>query len=241
MEQRHYNPPNETKPCLACGQNFGPSPWDYQSKWDKKVTCSPKCAAAFRGAKRRIHKIRPCLTCGTDFTPRMGGRNVVMKYCSRPCYYQSKIGKATWIPPKLPRTQQACEGCGTTMNLLLSEIQRGRRFCSKACLFGWMGRRAPDEPGLHQAFYHSPLWRALRRYVFLRDNKTCQRCGHTATTQRYMRIHHLAPRTSFVPPSGGDDPHNLVTLCFRCHMQVHYGPDTDAPDNPFALRRAAKT
>lgn len=53
----------------------------------------------------------------------------------------------------------------------------------------------------------------LRREVLERDGWRCQYCG---TTQN-LEVHHLVPRSQ----GGDDDAQNLITLCARCHGDVH--------------------
>lgn len=61
------------------------------------------------------------------------------------------------------------------------------------------------------------LSESVRLAVLHRDNAQCQLCGTSGENR--LQLHHMIYRSH-----GG--PHledNLVTLCFRCHEDVHAG------------------
>ena len=53
----------------------------------------------------------------------------------------------------------------------------------------------------------------MRREVYRRDGFRCALCDSTDVLQ----IHHIKPRGC----GGADHPHNLITLCWRCHSAAH--------------------
>lgn len=59
---------------------------------------------------------------------------------------------------------------------------------------------------------------AARRFVLERDNYQCVACGTSGENK--LQLHHWF---SFRSQGGGHDAWNLVTLCFRCHHEVHAG------------------
>ena len=67
--------------------------------------------------------------------------------------------------------------------------------------------------------YHASIpsgpWRALRRFVFARDNGLCFFCGLPAILRQAHHLVHLE--------DGGAplDPANIVTTCGPCHRQHH--------------------
>jgi len=61
-------------------------------------------------------------------------------------------------------------------------------------------------------------WGRLRKYVYYRDNETCQGCG--TGVDRSAPIHHICPLGS----GGTNKPSNLLLLCEECHGSVHRGP-----------------
>lgn len=78
-------------------------------------------------------------------------------------------------------------------------------------------------------FYGSPPWRRLRLEIMVRDHYTCQRCEYNhkltiltdkATNQNERcYIHHIAELKKF--PELAMHKDNLVTLCHKCHEDVH--------------------
>ena len=58
---------------------------------------------------------------------------------------------------------------------------------------------------------------AVRDLVLQRDNHQCQLCG-TGGENR-LQLHHVQYRSL----GGTHTTENLVTLCFRCHEDVHQG------------------
>lgn len=60
-----------------------------------------------------------------------------------------------------------------------------------------------DRPPAHE-------WRALREFVFARDDFTCQYCGARGVR---LECDHIVP----VARGGGHDPSNLATACFACN------------------------
>jgi len=56
-------------------------------------------------------------------------------------------------------------------------------------------------------------YRELHRQVLKRDGWRCQACG----SMQHLQVHH----EKFRSHSGDDVERNLITLCARCHEQVH--------------------
>lgn len=53
----------------------------------------------------------------------------------------------------------------------------------------------------------------VRKAVYHRDGYRCALCDST----RGLQIHHVISRGQ----GGTEYPHNLITLCWRCHAVVH--------------------
>jgi len=53
----------------------------------------------------------------------------------------------------------------------------------------------------------------LRHQVLSRDGWRCQSCGAMSN----LEVHHKQFRSQF----GRDSEENLITLCARCHAQIH--------------------
>ena len=57
------------------------------------------------------------------------------------------------------------------------------------------------------------LTNAVRKAVYKRDGYRCALCD----SQTGLQIHHVVPRSH----GGTSYPHNLITLCWRCHNAIH--------------------
>lgn len=62
--------------------------------------------------------------------------------------------------------------------------------------------------------YSGRRWDIVRGYVMDRDGHECQDCG---ASYRLLHVHHKRP----VSEGGSHYPHNLETLCHRCHTKRH--------------------
>lgn len=62
---------------------------------------------------------------------------------------------------------------------------------------------------------------SLRSKVLDRDNGRCRKCGRGVTSMNEdgatAHLHHIIPFSA----GGPDHPENLLTLCTRCHDDVH--------------------
>ena len=58
----------------------------------------------------------------------------------------------------------------------------------------------------------------LRQMVLERDNYTCQKCGATSETAQ-LHVHHEKSYT--LNKIMANDPDNCITLCKKCHKEVH--------------------
>lgn len=74
-----------------------------------------------------------------------------------------------------------------------------------------------------RAFYHSAEWAQARDTALTRDAHLCQHCLKRGDITPAVMVHHIKE----LSPSNVDDPEiatnpdNLVSLCDRCHKQVH--------------------
>lgn len=58
----------------------------------------------------------------------------------------------------------------------------------------------------------------LRKIVLERDGYKCQKCGDT-TKETQLHVHHIKSYTQNTMFK--DDPDNCITLCKKCHKQIH--------------------
>lgn len=58
--------------------------------------------------------------------------------------------------------------------------------------------------------YHRNDWDLMRKAILIRDEYSCAKCGG----KEFLEIHHK-------DGTGRNDPENLVTLCQKCHKEIH--------------------
>ena len=71
-------------------------------------------------------------------------------------------------------------------------------------------------------YQHGTLYQEenIKSYIRTRDNYTCQKCNtHSKDLSKGIKleVHHILP----VSQGGTTVPDNLITLCSKCHKQVH--------------------
>lgn len=65
----------------------------------------------------------------------------------------------------------------------------------------------------------------IKQYVLTRDKRACQHCGKKETR---LEVHHIKFRNQ----GGIDKPSNLITLCSKCHKNLH--------ENKFGIKQIVK-
>ena len=68
-------------------------------------------------------------------------------------------------------------------------------------------------------FYDSSAWLAARARVLMRDDYLCQRCKSKGRIRCGDTVHHIVPLEQ--APELALTESNLVTLCRKCHEQLH--------------------
>ncbi len=68
-------------------------------------------------------------------------------------------------------------------------------------------------------FYNSRTWRKKRNQILERDNNECQRCKANGSVGKGEAVHHEVhlkdnPLLALIDS-------NLITLCNKCHNEVH--------------------
>jgi 5-methylcytosine-specific restriction endonuclease McrA len=66
----------------------------------------------------------------------------------------------------------------------------------------------------YKAFLKTDYWKSVRAMVFLRDSKTCQKCG----SKKKLEAHHLTYKHHRNEIKHLED---LITLCRDCHEKEH--------------------
>jgi hypothetical protein len=109
-------------------------------------------------------------------------------------------------------------------------------------LAGFKPRRSAKESWTN---YYGPGWGSRRESIIQRDRNSCRVCGISREDAKIeLNVHHIRPARAFVSDDGVDyarmnDPSNLITLCWGCHMSFE-GLWQDATPDEF-VQRAKET
>lgn len=68
-------------------------------------------------------------------------------------------------------------------------------------------------------FYKSKEWKRLRRRALQRDNFECQLCKKKGKFAKAKNVHHIEEVKD--KPERALDETNLLSLCIKCHNQIH--------------------
>jgi len=75
-----------------------------------------------------------------------------------------------------------------------------------------------------QKYYNTKQWRNLRNY-YIRRNPLCELCLSKGIVKPANEVHHLQPfstgKTEDERYSLLTDEHNLMSLCYECHDEIH--------------------
>lgn len=165
-----------------------------------------------------------CQTCKTPFTV-IPARAGIAKFCSIGCKakWQERVTGSDhhrWIGGA--RTK-VCKHCSKTFSLRKGQpitTFKRQKFCSRPCAdkggFRYSGEHHPnyrkDARHRDRGSYHS-RWSDA---VISRDNAECQHCGAQGVE---LHAHHILSYRDH--PDLRNDVSNGVTLCYRCHWNVH--------------------
>ena len=158
-----------------------------------------------------------CGICGIIFdTYKCFGR----KFCSAKCFHIHKKGLP--LGKRGEYEDVICEYCGVKFNAL-SHLHR--RFCSQECKGRWqiINLKGSNNPNWQNApvassrrIKRTVQWPEWRDSVFHRDSFTCQICNRRGGE---LEPHHL--KSKQVYPELAFTISNGVTLCKRCHRDLH--------------------
>jgi len=110
-----------------------------------------------------------------------------------------------------------CQWCGKQIT-----GKRKRICCSNEC-------RGKFNTAIYAHYYANKGSRSgYANHIFRRDNYTCQKCGEfhgvinergikLPTTNTKLEVHHIKQ----VRHGGDDAPDNLMTVCAKCHKEIH--------------------
>lgn len=115
-----------------------------------------------------------------------------------------------------------CKECGKVFEIGNRPITsfKNRKFCSKACAdkggFRYSGK---DHPNYREDARRKNRGGSHHKWVnaiVSRDKATCQHCGATGVE---LHAHHIKSYKDF--PDLRFDVDNGITLCFKCHWNLH--------------------
>ena len=135
--------------------------------------------------KTTMKTSRRCLGCGKEF---FTSPSVASLLCSRACY-RSELKKA-WGP-------LTCPGCSVVFSVSQAEINKGRKYCSKACYLSSISRPVIPCPSCGSLFKVHRSDRPGTRYC---SNK-CAGLGRTAKNPPQLATCSLCEKSKLIPAS----------------------------------------
>jgi 5-methylcytosine-specific restriction endonuclease McrA len=158
--------------------------------------------------------LKICEECGTEFEGKS-----FSKYCSANCrdirnkrvknLKKSEKRRVAW--EQMEHTKE-CEVCGSVFEL--TQQHRHQKYCSNQCrkkaerVFG-------NKKDIDLKYKDKIRYGGNKDVVLRRDNYCCQLCNNTTS----LVVHHIDCSGQSENPN--NDVDNLVTLCRRCHINLH--------------------
>lgn len=205
--------------CHFCKKEFLVKP--SESKYSKKLFCSVGC---YRSSMV-VRVLKKCCVCGkqVSYTPsqikKIKGGNY---YCSKKCYGIS-ISKSI---------RCSCKECGHEFSRTPCQIKKGGGvFCSSKCQHKYhIGKNHCSwKGGISKQPYPFDFNFELKDLIRKRDNYKCKMCGiPQQECINPLCVHHIDYDKNNI------NPHNLVSLCHRCHTRTNY--DREVWKNHFIER-----
>lgn len=216
--------------CAVCDKR-----WEVKrsrAEQNATITCSPRCArenmSRIRLATLGTADLRQaiCEVCATPFVRKPSQlAKYEDNYCGRACRAVAMLGQ-----PRLDlRTGQVypCQWCGTEVWRTPATLAENV-FCSNKCSARPGEPRGPRPSTQGEKHYrwdggahvqpYAPGWTAvLRRSIRERDGNRCRSCGAEPDRPGWLVVHHRDFKKT------NHDPGNLITLCPKCHTNVHVG------------------
>ena len=134
------------------------------------------------------------------------------------------------------RIKTNCYYCKTNIiKLLCNYNQSKHHFCNSKCFYLYNcgkhnGRYIDGRSYLEQSIWKLAIYKIWRKTILNRDNYTCQICNKKGV---YLEVHHKIPVihivelfqliniTEVIECKFLWDINNGITLCKKCHNQVH--------------------
>ena len=145
---------------------------------------------------------KPCKQCGEIFNARNDDRH----YCSRSCYYLSKIITVTVL----------CDFCGKIITRKPSDIS-DKNYCSlRHAGADKRGDKSTHWKGGVSGDRYTAEYKQWRLDVMKRDEFTCSCCNGRGGT---LEVHHILAYSRY--PEARLSLDNGATLCKSCHKDFH--------------------
>ena len=138
---------------------------------------------------------------------RRGRRN---KLWYRESRFNNRRRKENWLPPSTERRYQ------TLLNLIkrIKTLLPISDIVVETANFDIQKIQNPNISGKEYQQGQQLGFENVKQYVLTRDKRTCQHCGKIETR---LEVHHIKFRSQ----GGTDNPSNLITLCSKCHKDLH--------------------
>jgi hypothetical protein len=218
--------------CQGCGKDFRPKSGHLKQKFCSKECGYKYCKKGGKKGKKYPHtqraRIGICPVCGKEFRAvkdytKKDGSKLEQKYCSKECW-ESRGNK---------NKEYTCNYCG---GKFIDRVER--KYCSQKCSHSDMvGDKAPrfkDGKSLERNRARmGPQLREWRTKVYIRDNRTCQKCGSVSSK---IHAHHIKSFAEY--PDLRFDVNNGITLCVHCHGKEH---NRDFSNFVFRSKKSVKT
>ena len=148
-------------------------------------------------------------------------------FCSNKCKMQSLTNYWTGRKPNnYKRVERICKFCGKKE--MVSPSFADRPYCSRECMakdysnrfkgtnhWNWQGGITKDLG--RNVLY--PGYKEWRKKVYQRDKYKCVLCGNDKSGE--LQAHHIKPVKSNKELIL--DVSNGLTVCKKCHREIHYG------------------
>lgn len=208
------------KVCLDCGTTVYP-----KSGFTKR--CKP-CAMKAAGVTGDGIRPKPCAICGSVFKPTSASH----KYCdacSGPHHKRANLIKQREYRSRRNATEigteKLCTDCGLPFAYRSGPQHRCRtcqnEFNRKQTLEAV--KRSPKRHYWNKTMKENQAFgKGLKPAVLARDGNACRKCGATEK----LAIHHIDGMGKGVPQGMRNNTmDNLVTLCTKCHSNLHAETD----------------
>jgi len=190
-----------TYTCEWCGKERTVLAWYFRQLYpegtDKPLSCCQRCGAIMREGGRQV--IVTCPNCGKRNSRKP--THARRLFCDKQCYYEHRRKYPELYPPRPPLSSAA---------MARLKARTGPR----NPMYGRCGPLNPNWTG-GKIRTRGKGWYTIRTLIRRRDGERCLLCGETEK----LVVHHIVLWRA-IPCN---HPHNLITLCRKCHQVKAHG------------------